>query len=116
MYWQISTDGSVFQPSLDVLGAVIYATEFVLWLGIFACGGYYNLRSWLRERPLVKLEQQQEPDDLRSRQPVFDATTTCKNGDRSCTRHSATYIFHSSMEIRKLKGRLAGLEQANGYH
>ncbi|KAI6768695.1 hypothetical protein HG531_010884 [Fusarium graminearum] len=26
-----------FQPELDVLGIVIYATEFVLWCGVFAC-------------------------------------------------------------------------------
>ncbi|CAJ0555245.1 Ff.00g053100.m01.CDS01 [Fusarium sp. VM40] len=39
-----------FQPELDVLGIVIYATEFVLWCGVFACGGYYNLLPWARKR------------------------------------------------------------------
>jgi hypothetical protein len=39
-----------FQPRLDVLGMIIYGTEFVLWCGIFACGGYYNFRPWLKER------------------------------------------------------------------
>jgi small basic protein len=39
-----------FQPSLDVFGIVIYATELALWLGIFACGGYYNLRPWMLAR------------------------------------------------------------------
>lgn len=29
-----------FQPRLDVLGMVIYGSELVLWLGVFACGGY----------------------------------------------------------------------------
>jgi hypothetical protein len=29
-----------FQPHLDVLGMVIYGSELVLWLGVFACGGY----------------------------------------------------------------------------
>ncbi|OCT52413.1 hypothetical protein CLCR_10693 [Cladophialophora carrionii] len=29
-----------FQPTLDVLGMVIYGSELVLWLGVFACGGY----------------------------------------------------------------------------
>ncbi|KAH7410313.1 hypothetical protein DE146DRAFT_644519 [Phaeosphaeria sp. MPI-PUGE-AT-0046c] len=37
----------VFQPTLDVLGMVIYATELVLWIGIFLCGVYYNLLPWL---------------------------------------------------------------------
>ncbi|KAF3051367.1 hypothetical protein E8E11_010496 [Didymella keratinophila] len=39
-----------FQPRLDILGIVIYATELVLWIGIFACGVYYNLRPWLKEK------------------------------------------------------------------
>jgi hypothetical protein len=38
----------VFQPTLDILGMVIYATELVLWIGIFICGAYYNLVPWLR--------------------------------------------------------------------
>lgn len=29
-----------FQPHLDILGMVIYGSELVLWLGVFACGGY----------------------------------------------------------------------------
>lgn len=39
-----------FQPKLDILGIVIYATEFVLWCGVFACGGYFNLMPWVRQR------------------------------------------------------------------
>lgn len=36
--------------SLDVLGLVIYASELVLWLGVFACGGWYNLGPWVRRK------------------------------------------------------------------
>ncbi|TLS22361.1 uncharacterized protein PpBr36_09943 [Pyricularia pennisetigena] len=39
-----------FQPRLDVLGIVIYGTELVLWLGLFAAGGYFNLEPWVRTR------------------------------------------------------------------
>jgi len=39
-----------FQPSLDVLGMVIYGTELALWCGVFACGGYYNFLPWFREK------------------------------------------------------------------
>ncbi|TLD18446.1 hypothetical protein PspLS_10166 [Pyricularia sp. CBS 133598] len=39
-----------FQPKMDVLGVVIYGTELVLWLGLFAAGGYYNLMPWVRRR------------------------------------------------------------------
>lgn len=38
----------IFQPTLDVMGMVIYATELALWMGIFICGAYYNLVPWLR--------------------------------------------------------------------
>ncbi|KAF2739487.1 PQ loop repeat protein [Polyplosphaeria fusca] len=40
----------IFQPTLDILGLVIYGSELVLWLGVFACGGYYNLVPWIRNR------------------------------------------------------------------
>ncbi|WQF79098.1 hypothetical protein CDEST_04112 [Colletotrichum destructivum] len=44
----------LFQPRVDVLGIVIYATEFVLWCGVFACGGYYNLLPWIRRKLLAR--------------------------------------------------------------
>lgn len=28
---------------------VIYATEFVLWCGVFACGGYFNFLPWVQQ-------------------------------------------------------------------
>ncbi|KAL2890963.1 PQ loop repeat protein [Ceratocystis lukuohia] len=40
----------LFQPKTDVLGIVIYASEFVLWCGVFACGGWYNLRPWIKKK------------------------------------------------------------------
>lgn len=40
----------LFQPELDILGVVIYATEFILWCGVFACGGYYNFLPWIRKK------------------------------------------------------------------
>lgn len=39
-----------FQPKLDILGMVIYGSELVLWLGVIACGGYYNFLPWIREK------------------------------------------------------------------
>ncbi|KAL1619859.1 hypothetical protein SLS54_006457 [Diplodia seriata] len=37
----------LFQPELDVLGLVTYGVELALWLGVFACGGYFNFWPWL---------------------------------------------------------------------
>jgi hypothetical protein len=38
----------LYQPTLDILGMVIYGTELVLWLGVFALGGYFNFAPWVR--------------------------------------------------------------------
>jgi hypothetical protein len=51
-----------FQPTLDILGMVIYGTELVLWLGVFVCGGYYNLLPWIRKR--------RSPDESRQNQDI----------------------------------------------
>ena len=40
----------LFQPKRDVVGMVIYGSELALWLGVFACGGYFNFRPWLGGR------------------------------------------------------------------
>ncbi|KAF1816318.1 hypothetical protein P152DRAFT_119240 [Eremomyces bilateralis CBS 781.70] len=40
----------LFQTSVDVLGLVIYGSELILWLGVFAAGGYLNLRPWLKKK------------------------------------------------------------------
>ncbi|KAF1979779.1 hypothetical protein BU23DRAFT_523290 [Bimuria novae-zelandiae CBS 107.79] len=40
----------LFEPELDILGLVIYGTELILWIGVFACGGYYNFLPWLQRR------------------------------------------------------------------
>ncbi|KAB8302135.1 hypothetical protein EYC80_005583 [Monilinia laxa] len=39
-----------FQSHLDILGIMIYASEFILWCGVFACGGYFNFLPWIKRR------------------------------------------------------------------
>jgi hypothetical protein len=38
---------------------VIYATEFVLWCGVFACGGYFNLAPWVRLKISTRSQRKQ---------------------------------------------------------
>lgn len=38
-----------FQQTLDVLGTTIYGTELALWIGVFACGGWFNLMPFMRQ-------------------------------------------------------------------
>jgi hypothetical protein len=56
-----------FQRDLDIFGLVIYGTELVLWLGVFACGAVYNLPPWIRSR-----REQSKP------QPVAEAVASEK--------------------------------------
>lgn len=74
----------LFQPELDVIGMVIYGTEFVLWLGVFAAGGYYNLLPWTtkqlgRHRSRQRQQQQElaaeaafEPGNSSNRTALHD--------------------------------------------
>lgn len=40
----------VFQAELSILGMAIYGTELALWIGVFICGGYFNLLPWIMAR------------------------------------------------------------------
>ncbi|KAJ5771181.1 uncharacterized protein N7511_003232 [Penicillium nucicola] len=50
----------LFGKSIDVLGIIIYGTELVLWIGIFICGGVFNLFPWIKKRS-NKRAQEREP-------------------------------------------------------
>jgi hypothetical protein len=82
----------LFQPKIDVLGLVIYGTEFVLWTGVFACGGYYNLLPWakrkLENRDAVRSMHVEEPiplHDLPSSTSVFRTPSAELNMTRQRT-------------------------------
>jgi PQ loop repeat len=53
-----------FEPQLDVLGMTIYGSELVLWCGVMACGGYYNLRPWLHQQSEKRKSRRQRSLDL----------------------------------------------------
>lgn len=56
----------LFEPRVDVLGLVIYATELTLWIGVFACGGYYNFMPWLKEKLQKRRSQESNAHEARS--------------------------------------------------
>lgn len=72
-----------FQPSLDPKGMAIYATEFLLWCGIFACGGYYNFLPWLQRKWSGRISQ-----DVGSAAPI----TTPPRGDVPQDGHGSTQL------------------------
>ena len=40
----------VFEPTVSILGLVMYGVEFVLWVGVFACGFYFKFVPWMNRR------------------------------------------------------------------
>ncbi|KAJ9239420.1 hypothetical protein DTO169E5_4356 [Paecilomyces variotii] len=54
----------LFEPSMDILGMVIYATELTLWCGVFICGAVYNLTPWIKQRSKRRCVNVQEPVSL----------------------------------------------------
>lgn len=51
----------LFEPHLQVLGLVIYGSELVLWCGVMACGGYYNLRPWIHAQVDRRRSRHEDP-------------------------------------------------------
>ena len=47
---------------LDVLGLVAYAVEFVLWVGVFACGFHFQFMPWLMSRMKAASTDQRAED------------------------------------------------------
>lgn len=87
----------LFQPTLDILGLVIYGVELALWIGVFACGGYYNLTPWVRAKLASngkpgssEQQQRQRPGiaehDMPSSTSVFRTPSSNSNELRSRVR------------------------------
>ncbi|KAJ6096426.1 hypothetical protein N7486_007172 [Penicillium sp. IBT 16267x] len=69
----------LFGPTIDILGMVIYGSELTLWLGIFACGGVFNLLPWLKTRS-KRHETSQEPISLH---PMPSSTSVFRTASES---------------------------------
>ncbi|KAL5606733.1 hypothetical protein BROUX41_003127 [Berkeleyomyces rouxiae] len=99
----------LFQAKLDVLGIIIYASEFVLWCGIFACGGWYNLRPWIKK----KLSERNMKDSgacSSTSGPASNARDTRPNGASLHDMPSSTSVFTTTgaaMELRERRHSLS---------
>lgn len=100
----------VFQPKLDILGIIIYGTELVLWIGVFACGGYYNLIPWLRKR-MEKRKQDRRSSFAMHHHPPHDGVNERDGGGvtEPVTLHdmpSSTSVFRTpSGELDSVRER-----------
>jgi hypothetical protein len=91
---------AVFQPKLDILGMVIYASEFVLWCGVFACGGYFNFRPWvgrkMSERALRRVERGNQDVGVGDGERTVDVPLERMG--------SSTSVFRTPSSVASLKG------------
>jgi hypothetical protein len=86
---------TVFQPKLDILGMVIYATEFVLWCGVFACGGYFNLRPWIKQKLRMRRDGQGSLDE-----PTVEGVESGVSNDVSLRQvPSSTSVFRTPSSV-----------------
>ncbi|KAF2656018.1 hypothetical protein K491DRAFT_757826 [Lophiostoma macrostomum CBS 122681] len=89
----------LFQSTLDVLGLVIYGTELVLWIGVFACGGYFNLVPWLQKRLRKRQDGSLQNTEMCPPPPrVSDSARSAEQPAGSITLHSlpsSTSVFRT---------------------
>lgn len=91
----------LFQSELDILGLVIYGTELVLWIGIFACGGYYNFVPWVKS-------QRSSARASSSPAAVFDSSAiTGENGVALHNLPSSTSVFRTPSSEHDVRSRVA---------
>ena len=89
-----------FQAQLDVLGMVIYGTELILWLGVFACGGWFNLQPWVKSRLRERKDRNNQSDPM----PLqTDSPATGIEGNEMARPPSSTSVFRTASSL--LHGR-----------
>jgi hypothetical protein len=104
----------IFQPTLDILGIVIYGTELLLWIGIFMCGAYYNLIPWMkRERVEVDGEATASEDTTAASDLTEQGRAVVASGIALHDLPSSTSVFRTpsgDLEVmrRNVNGRSSG--------
>jgi hypothetical protein len=98
----------IFHSKLDILGMIIYATELVLWIGIFACGAYYNLTPWIQDKRNKTFVSAANHDSQTSASAPRTANTT---GIALHDLPSSTSVFRTTsaeVELHRQRSRLGG--------
>lgn len=104
----------VFQPTLDILGMVIYGSELILWLGVFACGGYFNFLPWIRKKWFTDESRQDRFVDLDARPSDHVDSTMAVIALHDMP--SSTSVFRTaSRESTSLRPRIMASMQRNSH-
>lgn len=105
----------VFQPQLDILGMVIYATEFVLWCGVFACGGYFNLTPWVKQKISSRAQSKREERDNTGRTAEVEVEAEAVSHDIELDRvPSSTSVFRTPSSVASLSKNLGDEGRVSG--
>lgn len=88
---------------------VIYATEFVLWCGVFACGGYFNFVPWARQKLSARAEVKK--DERNAAAPAVEATGAIGlSTNLSLTQlPSSTSVFRTPSSVATERGSVRSL-------
>lgn len=105
---------TVFQPTLDILGMVIYATEFVLWCGVFACGGYFNLAPWVRQKMSVRTERKRDGREENMGNNASGMDEGISNAVELDRIPSSTSVFRTPSSVASLNGNFGPEERISG--
>jgi hypothetical protein len=110
----ILSDVTVFQPKLDTLGMVIYASEFVLWSGVFACGGYFNFAPWVRQKLRTRAQQKETQRSEEMRRDGEELGNGASNGISLHRMPSSTSVFRTPSSVVVSRGSVVSLERGGG--
>lgn len=88
----------VFQANIDAVGMAIYGTELVLWIGVFVCGGYFNLKPWISSQMARRRRQREE--DQQARDEVAGA-----DGISMHRMPSSTSVFRTPSSVIERNSR-----------
>lgn len=98
----------MYQKDLDILGLVIYGTELALWIGIFACGGWFNLlpkvKKWLGMHDFSSTSA----DSVDSERRTSGAASDIEVGTERVMMHNAASSTSISV-FRTVAGNLEGM-------
>lgn len=79
---------------------VIYATEFVLWCGVFACGGYFNLLPWIKSKLSEREQKRTEARDRSGERGVERLDVEAASQDVELNRiGSSTSVFRTPSSV-----------------
>ena len=81
----------LFQPTLDMLGIVIYATELVLWIGVFVCAAFLNF--------LPRVRGKVPADDEHKRKRQSEQSPQCANEPEGMTEMVTMHDLPSSSSV-----------------